>query len=313
MSKTKDYTGETFGRLTVLETFSKNGRRYCKCECSCENHTIKDIRTDGLVAGQVLSCGCLHKEKVRQVAIQLNKNKLIDLTGKKFGKWTVLRRGENRNGKPYWWCECDCPRHTIKEVSGAHLRSGESLCCGCGKLEDLRGQTFTRWTVKELDIERTDKEQTAYWFCQCSCKNATVKSINASNLKRGLSKSCGCLDDSSGEYKIKTILKNANITFYQEYSYTNLKSKNNVVLRYDFYLPDYNCLIEFDGEQHFYQKGQGHGYFTDEKIENIHLHDNMKNKYCIDNKITLIRIPYTHYDALCLEDLLPETSSFIYQ
>jgi hypothetical protein len=37
----------------------------------------------------------------------------------------------------------------------------------------------------------------------------------------------------------------------------------------------------------------------------------MKNQWCLDNNILLIRIPYTHYNDLCLEDLLPETSKFI--
>lgn len=55
--------------------------------------------------------------------------KLIDLTLRTFGKWTVKNRGETRNKLVYWWCECECG--TLKEVSGGSLRSGASLSCGC--------------------------------------------------------------------------------------------------------------------------------------------------------------------------------------
>ena len=56
--------------------------------------------------------------------------KLIDLTGQRFGKLTVLHRVENTNlGKSRWMCRCDCGReHT---VLGDDLRSGHTKSCGC--------------------------------------------------------------------------------------------------------------------------------------------------------------------------------------
>lgn len=54
--------------------------------------------------------------------------KLIDLTGQKFGKWTVLERSSNdRNGNLRWLCRCDCGREKI--VCGKSLRSGNSKGC----------------------------------------------------------------------------------------------------------------------------------------------------------------------------------------
>lgn len=46
-------------------------------------------------------------------------------------------------------------------------------------------------------------------------------------------------------------------------------------------------------------------------LEYIKERDNIKDKYCIKNNFTLIRIPYYHFDKLKLSDLLPETSDFI--
>lgn len=59
-----------------------------------------------------------------------------DLTGQRFGSLTVIERAENRNGRPYWLCKCDCG--TIKEVRGQHLRYGKIISCGCVGKEHAR-------------------------------------------------------------------------------------------------------------------------------------------------------------------------------
>lgn len=70
--------------------------------------------------------------------------KLIDLTGQRFGRWTVIRRwGTKRykyNGEtctvPLWLCKCDCGVEAV--VNGSNLRNGKSKSCGCLHLEWLR-------------------------------------------------------------------------------------------------------------------------------------------------------------------------------
>lgn len=60
-----------------------------------------------------------------------------DMTGMRFGKWTVLDRAPNRHRKIAMWnARCDCG--TEKAVSGGHLRSGASASCGC-----VRAEVFT--------------------------------------------------------------------------------------------------------------------------------------------------------------------------
>lgn len=56
--------------------------------------------------------------------------RLIDLTGKRFGKLVVIERaGNDKYHKPLWKCKCDCGNETI--VSGAVLRRGDTTSCGC--------------------------------------------------------------------------------------------------------------------------------------------------------------------------------------
>ena len=56
--------------------------------------------------------------------------KVIDMSGRRYGKWTVMQRVENsKNGQAMWLCKCDCG--TEKVVCGSNLRSGASRSCGC--------------------------------------------------------------------------------------------------------------------------------------------------------------------------------------
>lgn len=63
---------------------------------------------------------------------------------------------------------------------------------------------------------------------------------------------------------------------------------------FDFYLPDYNILIEYDGEEHFRPVNFG-GISDDEALEHLKItqyHDKIKTNYCQENGIPLIRIPF---------------------
>ena len=55
--------------------------------------------------------------------------KLIDLTGKRFGRWIVLEKTDNKSGKVAWLCKCDCG--TKKKIIGNSLKRGDSKSCGC--------------------------------------------------------------------------------------------------------------------------------------------------------------------------------------
>lgn len=126
--------------------------------------------------------------------------------------------------------------------------------------------------------------------------------IYASNLTQGSTTSCGCVKESHGENKIREILQSNNIKFETQKSFNNfyyLDTKGKP--RYDFYLPDYNILIEYDGQQHFMP---AYNWETVEDFNKRVERDKIKNQYAIKNNYTLIRIPYTHYNNLCLEDLL---------
>ena len=77
---------------------------------------------------------------------------------------------------------------------------------------------------------------------------------------------------------------------------------------FDFFVNN-KYLIEYDGETHY--QSNAHGWHTLERLEKQQERDAIKNQWCRENDIPLIRIPYTHLNQLCIEDLLLETSQFL--
>ena len=104
---------------------------------------------------------------------------------------------------------------------------------------------------------------------------------------------CPVCSESKGERRIRLWLEKNNIEYIYQYKYEDCKDIN--ILPFDFYLPTYNILIEYDGEQHFrpieYFGGQ-------KKFELQQKHDTIKNEYCKNNGIPLLRIPYFKYDNI---------------
>ena len=236
-------------------------------------------------------------------------SRMIDMTNKKINNLFVLERAENnKQGKAQWKCRCDCGNIVI--VDGSSLRSGHTKSCGCLQRNrtsesckiNIVGQTIGNFTVLEYQQKQYQDKGRSKWKCRCNlCGNEEVY-LTTDNMK--IQFSCGCSIESKGELKIKQLLNENNIYFIQEKRFSDCKFEDTGhVARFDFYLPNLNYIIEYDGVQHF-QQGNG-VYDNEEKFIKTQQHDNIKNQYCKDNNIGLIRIPYTHYDNISIEDLLP--------
>lgn len=107
---------------------------------------------------------------------------------------------------------------------------------------------------------------------------------------------CPVCKISVGEKRIRNILIEKNISFVMEHSFEDCRNpKTNYKLRFDFYLPNLNTCIEYDGPQHYGHKLNGKLQYND---TDIHFRDNVKNKYCETNNIKLIRIPYWELQSI---------------
>ena len=256
-------------------------------------------------------------------------SKVIDILGQRFGRLQVIGRANNtKDGSAQWVCQCDCGNQKI--IAGASLRRGLSTSCGCYGLEvkkanrekqtiDETGNQYGYLTVIDKNTDSSQqKDGRAMWNCQCKCGNICV--VSGKLLRAGKVTSCGCRIQSLGEETIEILLIKNNINYSKEYTViipSDLQNTNHKY-RFDFAIfSETNQLlyfIEFDGEQHFPENktvnsnGWGHRIETYEKT---HIRDTIKNQWCKENNISLIRIPYTHLKDLCIEDLLLETSQFV--
>ena len=143
----KKYIGKTYNYLTVIardddyknKNHFSNKNTYYRCRCICGKETI--VRINTLVAGEVKSCGCL---KETQNKINLIPNKMIDLTGQKFGYLTALtpfKNPDDPKNETWWHCQCDCGK--IYDVRSVSLRNGDTTSCGCKKISHGEEQIKT--------------------------------------------------------------------------------------------------------------------------------------------------------------------------
>lgn len=217
------------------------------------------------------------------------------LIGQKIHKWTVLdiqminKGGRNR---PHAICECECG--TIKPVWVINLINNSSKDCGCGRKRMLRetrtknlvGQRFGKLTVVEL-LEESDKFNRRLYRCRCDCGNEIITSSICLIGKH--TSSCGCLT-SYWNMHINNFLTENQICHKVEYPVVI----DDVRYRFDFYLPQYNLFIEYDGQQH-YEPMRFYGSNkekNEEELRKVQERDKIKNKYCEENHINLLRIPY---------------------
>ena len=120
----------------------------------------------------------------------------VDLSGKTFGQYYVIRRVENSpSGQPSWECRCSCG--SVRVVTGSALRDGRSYRCKdckhAAQRMDLIGKIFSRLTV--LSLSKTQLSNMTTYRCKCSCGKEAL--VRAGSLTQGVTKSCGCLNTDS--------------------------------------------------------------------------------------------------------------------
>lgn len=113
-----------------------------------------------------------------------------DITGETFHLLSVIRHLDvNDKRKDLWLCRCECGKAIV--ATRSDLIHGRKRSCGASihRYIDITGQRFGRLTaIKEMGTtESGDKN----WLCQCSCGNKVV--VRSYTLRKGLTRSCGCL------------------------------------------------------------------------------------------------------------------------
>lgn len=185
-----------------------------------------------------------------------------------------------------WWIS------PLKLIQGRRCPACKNKKIGeLKRLNKEKIQNLLNKNNPNIDIIDEYKNLNSAIKCRCKIHNCEWTGW-ASNIIYGLS-GCPICNSSIGENLIGEILDKYNIKYIRQYKFDDCVYKDK--LRFDFYLPDINTCIEYQGEQHYFPvnfKGRGSKDYLDE-FKNNQIRDNIKRQYCKDKKITLIEIPYT--------------------
>lgn len=225
--------------------------------------------------------------------------------------------GFNSDGRTVYVCKCFCGNYFL--ASGKNVKLGITKSCNClhrTKLiqrnideggEDIIGKTYGLLTVISFSHfeEKKSGHRAAFYNCKCACGQECIK--QGSYIKFGDIKSCGiCKNHSIGERLIADFLNSRGINYQHEYSFSDLKTENGFLMRFDFAIFSENnkllFLLEYDGEQHF---KENNGWFKN-SLEINQQRDKMKDDYCLTNNLKLIRINYKENLQQRLEEIFNE-------
>jgi len=181
-----------------------------------------------------------------------------------------------------------CPKHGIfEQIPNAHLNGqGCIICSG-------RFNYTTKEFIEKAKVVHGDK----YDYSLVDYKNNYTKvkiicpkhGIFEQSFKQHISLKHGCpiCNESKGERVVAKYLNSKNIQYIREHRFNDCVNKQP--LPFDFYLPNKNILIEFDGKQHY----EPVKFFGGEKgLKYRQQNDTIKTEYCMSNNIKLIRINY---------------------
>lgn len=286
-----DLTGMKFENVTVLhrgEDIVKNGKKRrvrWHCQCKCGNEF--DVIADNLKKRPNMTCNeCANKRRAE--------NNRINVVGNKYGKLIILETIPSARSTKVK-CLCDCGNiyiGTQTDIIGGHTKS-----CGCLQKDRASESNTKEWSgiVSEYGIEflhrdiMNDKGQWL-WKCRCGiCGNAFT--ALPAKINNGHITSCGCAIQSSGERCVLSVLEECCISFVEQYSFSDCKYKQS--LRFDFAIFNDErliYLIEYDGKQHFEPIEWFGGI---EGFKKTKIRDNIKNEFCKNRNIPLLRLPYT--------------------
>lgn len=127
--------------------------------------------------------------------------------------------------------------------------------------------------------------------------------VTPSNLLKGFG--CPNCSSSKGEVRIKQYLDNHNIGYKKNKTFDTLKGLGKGFLSYDFYLLDYNILIEYQGKQHKIPAKYSSSVTEEDAIKQLKkqkIHDKRKREYAQNHNIKLLEIWYSDFDNI--EDIL---------
>nr|QBK86128.1 MAG: restriction endonuclease [Marseillevirus LCMAC101] len=211
------------------------------------------------------------------------------------------------NKKVWWICRknpCGCHQwkatinnRTCKNKRGCPYCSNKKLCSH-NNLLAMYPEICKEWNKKNLyppEKYSPHSGKKVQWICKKDPNKFHNWKSSICSRTGKYKTGCPICNFSKGEIAIANYLTLHKIKFIPQKKFDGCVSRTH--LPFDFYLPKYNTLIEFDGIQHF----EDIDYFYEYQGETLKYRiykDKLKLKFCLENKIILLRITYEEIDII---------------
>jgi len=199
--------------------------------------------------------------------------------------------------------QCGCGNeYTTSFAKFKHRNQRQCILCSTEERVSKRRKTHDEFVNEIKDMYDNDYEILSEYkndFTKVRVRHNKCGhkyKVTPSNILRY--RRCPKCMSSKGEKFINRWLRMNRLEFQTEYSFPNLTSRKGRVLRFDFAVfekGELKTLIEYDGGHHFKHV---EGWQTKEQFKTVQRHDKLKNHYCKDNNIELLRIPHWKFDKL---------------
>lgn len=301
--KTHEYfvsqMNEINNNIEILTQYEKDN---IKVKCRCKTCGFEwESKPSNLLQGK--GCKQCHFKRISLIRMKTHEQFVKELceVNKDI---KVLSEYSGRQNK----VDCQCLIHNeYFSMTAGHLLDGEIGCQKCINLKfHLGGLKTHEQFIKELsdinsNIEVIGKYNGAKSNIEIKClKCGHIWSPIASSLLCGYG--CPCCKRSKGEERIEKHLTTNNIKFEPQKKFSDLR--NTLPLSYDFYLPEYNLLIEYQGQFH---DGTTSLVIKEKYFDKQQRNDKLKRDYAKNNSYNLLEIWYYDFDNT--EDIIDK---FIY-
>jgi hypothetical protein len=276
--------------IEILEEY-RNQQTKIKCRCKIDNHEWSTLPMS-LLKGH----GC---PKCSQTKASINYRK----THEQFlEEMKVIHPDYEildvyKDGKSVLRYKCNVCGAIRKSTANGLLRG--DMCQSCFSIaRRTSNETFKeRLEEKNPDIELVSEYVDSNTKVKVRCK---IHGCEWFVLPSNAVRTCGChiCNDTLGEKEVAKVLDKYNIPYNTQYRFE--ECRNIRPLPFDFYLPDYNTCIEYDGQQHYTPVTFG-GCSKDvaeENFINTKKRDGIKDRFCSENNIKLLRIKYDQFNDI---------------
>ena len=162
MREYENLIGQRFGKLVVQELLPSNEKGHRRWNCLCDCGQMHIVTTGNLKSGHVTNCGCVRSP---------------DLTGKVFGKLTVLGKADEKRKKgnqmqPLWKCQCECGEVVYRSRESL-TNEKERMCINCicnSNIQSMReaagfigGTQISKIQDMKLTAANTSGTRGVYW------------------------------------------------------------------------------------------------------------------------------------------------------